>query len=71
LAQLLLDKEVIFKENVEEIFGKRPWVKEEIEEAKVVTEESATPADETATKEAPSETEETAASDEETTPSAE
>jgi len=71
LAQLLLDKEVIFKENVEEIFGKRPWVKEEIEEAKVVTEESATTADETATKEAPSETEETAASDEETTPSAE
>ena len=25
LAQLLLDKEVIFKENLEEIFGKRPW----------------------------------------------
>ena len=32
LANLLLDKEVIFKENVEEIFGKRPWDKEETEE---------------------------------------
>lgn len=29
LANLLLEKEVIFKENVEEIFGKRPWDKEE------------------------------------------
>lgn len=29
LADLLLDKEVIFKENLEEIFGKRPWQKEE------------------------------------------
>jgi len=28
LANLLLEKEVIFKENVEEIFGKRPWDKE-------------------------------------------
>ena len=25
LAQLLMDKEVIFAEDVEEIFGKRPW----------------------------------------------
>ena len=25
LAQLLIDKEVIFAEDVEEIFGKRPW----------------------------------------------
>jgi len=25
LAELLLDKEVIFKENLEEIFGERPW----------------------------------------------
>jgi ATP-dependent metalloprotease FtsH len=25
LAELLLEKEVIFKENLEEIFGKRPW----------------------------------------------
>lgn len=35
LANLLLEKEVIFKENVEEIFGKRPWDKEEekVEEA--------------------------------------
>jgi len=29
LAQELLDKEVIFKENLEEIFGKRPWTREE------------------------------------------
>ena len=29
LANILLEKEVIFKENVEEIFGKRPWDKEE------------------------------------------
>ena len=29
LANLLLEKEVIFKENVEEIFGKRPWDKEQ------------------------------------------
>jgi len=29
LAQLLLDKEVIFKENVKEIFGPRPWDKED------------------------------------------
>jgi cell division protease FtsH len=36
LAQLLLDKEVIFKDNVKEIFGARPWDKDdEIEEAAV------------------------------------
>lgn len=29
LAELLLDKEVIFKENLEEIFGKRPWQTED------------------------------------------
>ncbi len=29
LAELLLDKEVIFKENLEEIFGRRKWQKEE------------------------------------------
>ncbi len=44
LANLLLDKEVIFKENVEEIFGKRPWDKEETEDttAEVVATEEAT-----------------------------
>lgn len=26
LAQLLIDKEVIFAEDVERIFGKRPWL---------------------------------------------
>lgn len=36
LAQLLLDKEVIFRENVEEIFGPRPW-----DEAKKKAEEEA------------------------------
>ncbi|MEK9996918.1 MAG: ATP-dependent zinc metalloprotease FtsH [Cryomorphaceae bacterium] len=43
LANLLLDKEVIFKENVEEIFGKRPWDKEETEDttAEVVATEEA------------------------------
>lgn len=36
LARLLLEKEVIFKENLEEIFGKRPWknADEKIAEAK-------------------------------------
>ena len=44
LANLLLDKEVIFKENVEEIFGKRPWDKGEIEDttAEVVATEEIT-----------------------------
>ena len=44
LANLLLDKEVIFKENVEEIFGKRPWDKEETEDttAEVVATEETT-----------------------------
>ncbi len=34
LAEELLDKEVIFKENLEVIFGKRPWDKEEENEEK-------------------------------------
>ena len=34
LANILLEKEVIFKENVEEIFGKRPWDKEERKDKK-------------------------------------
>jgi hypothetical protein len=32
LAQLLLDKEVIFKEDMESIFGKRPYTSESAEE---------------------------------------
>ncbi|WP_417601919.1 ATP-dependent zinc metalloprotease FtsH [Owenweeksia hongkongensis] len=38
LADLLLDKEVIFKENLEEIFGKRPWKNQEekIQEQKAI-----------------------------------
>jgi ATP-dependent metalloprotease FtsH len=55
LANLLLEKEVIFKENVEEIFGKRPWDKEEekVEEAAASTEtDSAVNAEELASIEA-------------------
>ena len=59
LANLLLEKEVIFKENVEEIFGKRPWDKEEekkeekVEEAAASTEtDSAINAEEPASIEA-------------------
>ncbi|MGB0167220.1 MAG: ATP-dependent zinc metalloprotease FtsH [Luteibaculum sp.] len=39
LAKKLLEKEVIFKEDLEEIFGKRPWKdnQEEVTEDKVVT----------------------------------
>ena len=42
LAELLLDKEVIFKENLEEIFGKRPWKNQEekIQEQKAIEENS-------------------------------
>jgi len=45
LANILLEKEVIFRENVQDIFGKRPWDKEEevvIEEVPVAEEVSAT-----------------------------
>ena len=37
LAQLLIDREVIFAEDVEKIFGKRPWVSraEELLEAQM------------------------------------
>ncbi|SFZ89181.1 cell division protease FtsH [Flaviramulus basaltis] len=35
LAEVLLEKEVIFKDNLEKIFGKRAFVKEEAEEKKV------------------------------------
>ena len=31
LANKLIDKEVVFGDDLEMIFGKRPWVKEEIE----------------------------------------
>ncbi len=56
LANLLLDKEVIFKENVEEIFGKRPWDKEETEDTTaevVATEETAEVVETTEPTEAP------------------
>ena len=66
LANLLLEKEVIFKENVEEIFGKRPWDKEDTEDttAEVVQTETATevieatePTETPATEEEPKEAE--------------
>ena len=57
LANILLEKEVIFKENVEEIFGKRPWDKEEPPEVEATQAE-------TAEKEASKEGEEVAAADE-------
>ncbi|GAA4936692.1 ATP-dependent zinc metalloprotease FtsH [Algibacter agarivorans] len=38
LAEVLLEKEVIFKDNLEKIFGKRPFEKEEAEKPKVDTE---------------------------------
>jgi ATP-dependent metalloprotease FtsH len=56
LANLLLDKEVIFKENVEEIFGKRPWDKEETKDTTaevVATEETAEVVETTESTEAP------------------
>ena len=66
LANLLLEKEVIFKENVEEIFGKRPWDKEDTEDTttEVVETETATevveatePTETPATEEEPKEAE--------------
>lgn len=68
LADLLLEKEVIFRENVEAIFGKRPWDKEETQDVPseelssneaapapaAASEETATEAANTATAEAQS-----------------
>ena len=50
LAGLLLEREVIFAEDVEKIFGKRPWISrsEEIMEDGGGVSESANPADENA-----------------------
>ena len=47
LAQLLIDKEVIFAEDVERIFGKRPWASrsEEITAANSKQENTAHPTD--------------------------
>ena len=45
LAQLLIDKEVIYAEDVERIFGKRPWTSRS-EEIMALEEESAQQADE-------------------------
>ncbi len=51
LADKLLEKEVIFKEDLENIFGKRPFEKEEIEDAKVVEEKTSTETTEEKTEE--------------------
>ena len=54
LANILLEKEVILKENVEDIFGKRPWDKEEATEGKeaAVNEAAAAKKEATASEEA-------------------
>jgi cell division protease FtsH len=57
LANLLLEKEVIFKENVEEIFGKRPWDKEETEDTTAEVLEATTPEEATPEGESSPETE--------------
>lgn len=53
LAELLLDKEVIFKENLEEIFGKRPWKNQEekIQEEKALEKNGTSVTEETDNKE--------------------
>ncbi len=38
LAELLLEREVIFSEDVEQIFGKRPFAKESEAEKNIITE---------------------------------
>jgi cell division protease FtsH len=53
----LLEKEVIFKENVEEIFGKRPWDKEETEDTTAEVLEATTPEEATPEGESSPETE--------------
>lgn len=47
LAQLLIDREVIFAEDVEAIFGKRPWASRSSEIMQEETEEVPTPVSET------------------------
>lgn len=56
LAEKLLIEEVIFKENLEEIFGKRPWdPAERIEDKESSTEDSGSGNEQQITSEAPSE----------------
>ena len=57
LANLLLEKEVIFKENVEEIFGKRPWDKDETEDTTAEVVESTAPEEASAAAESSADTE--------------
>jgi len=47
LAQLLLDREVIYTEDVEHIFGKRPWISRTDELMQANASSSETPAEET------------------------
>jgi cell division protease FtsH len=69
LAEKLLEKEVIFKEDLIEIFGKRPWDKEEIVDATITTHEQEVSEDELAssTSEETSETPAETAGEQETT----
>lgn len=48
LANKLIDKEVVFGDDLEQIFGKRPWVKEEIEFPKESQHDADTDSDENA-----------------------
>ena len=71
LAELLLEKEVIFKEDLELIFGKRPFEKEE-EEKTVKTEKPSEPeskiTDTTTPSEGTASTDDSASSNGEKTP---
>jgi len=67
LANKLLEKEVIFKEDLEEIFGKRPFGSEPIDSIQGDTSRSEKPAED----ELKPETEVTESKEDETTPDSE
>lgn len=57
LAERLLEEEVIFKEDLEEIFGKRPWVKEEAKAKEIAPAETNSESSQTESEYKPEETE--------------
>jgi cell division protease FtsH len=57
LAERLLEEEVIFKEDLEEIFGKRPWVKEEAKAKEIAPAETNSESSQTDNEYKPEETE--------------
>jgi len=57
LAERLLEEEVIFKEDLEEIFGKRPWVKEEAKAKEIAPAETNSESSQTDSEYKPEETE--------------